>query len=115
MYCSQQDFALLASKTFNDAPRAGDSSRGVLVAPGMDTIDASTIDTDLLGHSYYGDCMPLIEDLRQMIENRKPPGERKLKAWPVAENLNYWSFTEELSPSTSDESATGPARSTLPP
>jgi esterase/lipase superfamily enzyme len=115
MYCSQQDFALIASKTFNDAPRAGDSSRGVLVAPGMDTIDASTIDTDLLGHSYYGDCMPLIEDLRQMIENRKPPGERKLKAWPVAENLNYWSFTEERSPSTSDESSTAPARSTLPP
>lgn len=52
LYCSKNDWALHASRHFNDSPRAGDSSNGPLVAAGIDTIDASDMDTELLGHSY---------------------------------------------------------------
>lgn len=97
LYCSKNDWALLASKTFNDSPRAGDSSQGALVTVGVDTVDASDIDTDLLGHSYYGDCMPILRDVQQLILKDLPPEERRLKPWPVDNDLRYWTLIlEEL-------------------
>jgi esterase/lipase superfamily enzyme len=94
LYCSRNDLALMASRSFNDSLRAGDSSRGALVLESMDTVDASDIDTDLLGHSYYGDCMPLLEDVRKLLEFSSPPAERHLKAWPAEEELIYWTLPE---------------------
>ncbi len=79
LYCSKNDWALHASKHFNDSLRAGDSSLGPLVATGLDTVDASDMDTELLGHSYYGNCLRLLDDLRLLIEQNKPPAERKLE------------------------------------
>lgn len=92
MYCSQNDWALIASKTFNDSPRAGDSRKEVLVVKEVDTIDASGIDTDLLGHSYYGDCLPILNDVRQVVLSHLPPAERKLRPWPVENELMYWTL-----------------------
>jgi esterase/lipase superfamily enzyme len=94
LYCSKNDLALIASKAFNDGPRAGDSSRGALVAREIDTVDASGIDTDLLGHSYYGDCLPLLEDVQKLLTQHLPPAERLLKPWPVDEQLLYWTLPE---------------------
>lgn len=92
MYCSHNDWALHASYAFNDSPRAGDSSRGMIVLDGLDTIDASEIDTDLLGHSYYGDCLPLLHDVELLLEKDLPPQERRLRPWPAVKNLVYWTF-----------------------
>lgn len=92
LYCSKNDLALLASRAFNDGFRAGDSSQGALVAKEIDTIDASDIDTDLLGHSYYGDCIPLLEDVHQLIGLSLPPTKRQLRPWPVDEQLQYWTL-----------------------
>lgn len=92
MYCSRNDLALMASRTFNDAVRAGDSSRGALVVKDIDTIDASDIDTDLLGHSYYGDCLPILRDVRQILGMDLPPVGRKLIPWPVEDQLIYWTL-----------------------
>ncbi len=78
LYCSNTDWALAASNTFNDGWRAGDSSRGILIVPGADTVDASGIDTALLGHSYYGDCLPLLKDVQMLFESNLPPAEREL-------------------------------------
>ena len=56
LYASSNDLALTASRTFNSGDlRAGDTSRGLVVTPGIETIDVSGVDTSLLGHSYYGD------------------------------------------------------------
>jgi esterase/lipase superfamily enzyme len=95
LYCSKNDMALLASNTFNDGPRAGDSSHGVLVAKELDTIDASGIDTALLGHSYYGDCLPILNDVRKMVSKNLSPKERNLLAWPVEHELTYWTLIEQ--------------------
>jgi esterase/lipase superfamily enzyme len=94
MYCSKNDLALMASNTFNDAPRAGDSRGGALVVKEVDTIDASGIDTDLLGHSYYGDCLPILEDVRQLVLSHLAPSDRKLRPWPVENELMYWTLPE---------------------
>jgi esterase/lipase superfamily enzyme len=96
MYCSKNDMALIASNTFNDGPRAGDSSKGVLVTKELDTVDASGIDTALLGHSYYGDCLPILNDVRKLVSLDLPPKERNLLAWPVENELSYWTLIEQL-------------------
>jgi len=92
LYCSRNDWALQASYAFNDSPRAGDSSRGIFVSTGLDTVDASEIDTDLLGHSYYGDCLPLLRDVQLVLDQNLPPNQRNLRPWFVMEKLAYWTF-----------------------
>ena len=95
LYCSRVDWALTLSYAFNDSPRAGDSSQGILVFKELDTVDASDIDTDLLGHSYYGDCLPVIRDVGLLLEKNPPPPERDLKPAILAEGEPpYWQFPE---------------------
>jgi esterase/lipase superfamily enzyme len=94
LYCSQNDWALHASKHFNDSLRAGDSSNGPLTAAGLDTIDASEMDTELLGHSYYGNSLRLLDDLRLLIEQNRPPAERKLEKLLGVAGIPYWIFVD---------------------
>jgi esterase/lipase superfamily enzyme len=92
LYCSKNDWALHASKHFNDSLRAGDSSMGPLVMAGLDTVDASEMDTELLGHSYYGNCLRLLDDLRLLIEHNRPPAERELEPLFEVPDIPYWKF-----------------------
>ena len=62
----------------------------------LDTVDASGIDTALLGHSYYGDCLPILNDVRKLVSLDLPPKERNLLAWPVENELSYWTLIEQL-------------------
>ena len=57
LYASSRDVALLASKFVHGYPRAGEAGEALLVVDGVDTIDASLVDTSLVGlrHSYFGD------------------------------------------------------------
>jgi esterase/lipase superfamily enzyme len=91
VYCSRNDLALHASYAFNDSVRLGDSSRGIFVLEGLDTIDASDIDTDLLGHSYFGDCNTLLADVGLLFDKNLAPLERKLSS-QFSEKLSYWTF-----------------------
>jgi esterase/lipase superfamily enzyme len=96
LYCSRNDFALLLSRNFNDSTRAGDSSQGALVLQDVDTVDASGIDTDLLGHSYYGDCLPLLDDVTKILRSALPPQQRQLLPWPVDDQLLYWTLPVDV-------------------
>jgi hypothetical protein len=60
----------------------------------LDTIDATGIDTDLLGHSYYGDCLPILRDVEQLVTLDLPPPKRRLHPWPVANELMYWTLPD---------------------
>ncbi len=95
MYCSRNDFALQISYQVNHARRIGDTSDGVFVMKGVDTIDASEMPTDLLGHSYYGDCVPLAADIALLMKRNASPNseERHLQPRPWQE-LFYWVFGE---------------------
>ena len=78
LYASSSDAALLASKKVHGYQRAGDSAPTIIVVPGIDTIDASGIDTDLLGHSYFAQMGVVMEDIRQLLMAGKLPPERSL-------------------------------------
>lgn len=73
LYESSNDRAIHASKRLHGNPRAGEP---LLVLPGLDTIDASAIDTDFLGHSYFSDNWPLLSDLHALISRDEAPGSR---------------------------------------
>ena len=73
LYESSKDLALLASKKLHGNPRAGEP---LLILPGLDTIDASAIDTDFLGHSYFSDTWPLLSDIHSILFEDQPPERR---------------------------------------
>jgi len=95
LYASSNDEALILSKQVHGYPRAGDSGQGLVVVPGIDTIDVSTVDTSLLGHSYYGDNRSVIADMVDLLREAKPPDQRRfLRPQPLGE-LFYWIFNPE--------------------
>ena len=94
LYASSGDYALLASKTFAGYQRAGDTADGVTIVPGMDTIDASTIRTDFVGHGYYGDSDTVLRDLRDLILDGKSPDERSRLALVETDSGRYWKFKD---------------------
>ncbi|MCA9083900.1 MAG: alpha/beta fold hydrolase [Planctomycetaceae bacterium] len=93
LYCSSNDWALYASYHFNDSRRAGDSrDEHLITSDGLDTVDASHMDTELLGHSYYGSCLPLIRDVGKILASNLSPPERDLEPRQIDRPVPYWTF-----------------------
>jgi esterase/lipase superfamily enzyme len=92
LYASSKDLALEQSQRFHGAPRAGDSERGILVTQGIDAIDATGVDTSLLGHSYYGDKRSLLSDLFNLFRERKGPDDRFGLLRRQVKGGQYWEF-----------------------
>ena len=67
LYASSRDRALLASKKWGAYSRAGDAGNAFLIAPGIETIDASLVDSGVLGHSYFADNRLVVSDLFYLI------------------------------------------------
>ena len=89
LYASSKDNALIASKRVHGYPRAGDSGINLAVARGLETVDASALDTSLLGHSYYGESS-VIGDMYRLTQLGKRASVRDgLKAVPTP-NGTYW-------------------------
>ena len=63
LYASAGDEALKFSTSMHGNPRAGDSRGGILVVPGMDSIDATGVDVSFLGHSYIGSEKSVLTDV----------------------------------------------------
>jgi esterase/lipase superfamily enzyme len=93
LYASSTDEALRVSKALGGGyPRAGDTSTGIVVIPEIDSIDASRIDTGLIGHGYYGDNLSILSDMYGLIGTGSPPSERfRLEAVTVPAGT-YWRF-----------------------
>ncbi|HEX2093441.1 MAG TPA: alpha/beta hydrolase [Longimicrobiaceae bacterium] len=89
LYASSNDRALRASRVVHGAPRAGESGPRLVVVRGVDTIDASFVDTDLLGHSYFAQTAELIDDLFKLILHGQDPDSRRLDSRRRGE-LKYW-------------------------
>jgi esterase/lipase superfamily enzyme len=73
LYESSKDKALIASRKVHRNPRAGEP---FLIVPGIDSIDASSIDTDFLGHSYFSEDYALLSDIHSMLFNDEPAETR---------------------------------------
>jgi esterase/lipase superfamily enzyme len=73
------------------SPRAGQSADFVRRARGIDVVDASRVDTDLLGHSYFAQNRVLIDDIFYIVRHRHPPEQRNLRRAPQ-DSFPAWRF-----------------------
>jgi esterase/lipase superfamily enzyme len=92
LYASSNDKALKASKGFNGNPRSGEAGATLVLAAGLETIDASGIDTDFLGHSYFAETRPLLTDLSLLLNNHLSADQRPLLAVREAHGMRYWAL-----------------------
>jgi esterase/lipase superfamily enzyme len=73
LYFSAFDKALMLSKKFHGGySRAGEV---VVIVSGLDTIDASAVNTSFAGHSHFAESRSVIEDIYWLLRNQ-PVGER---------------------------------------
>ncbi|MGD9720190.1 MAG: alpha/beta hydrolase [Pirellulales bacterium] len=100
LYASSRDRALLMSRFFHNYQRLGETEPELLVAMGIDTIDASLVDTSLLGHSYIGDVQSIVSDLRELVVSGKRPVERLGLELLEHNALKYWLIKPALQSAT---------------
>jgi hypothetical protein len=73
---------LIASKSLHGEQRIGDAFPPMVV-PGVETVDASAIDTSFMGHSYYGSNRRALSDLFALVKENRAASERPwLRAEP---------------------------------
>jgi esterase/lipase superfamily enzyme len=92
MYASSNDVALYASETLAEFPRAGDTRDGVVVVNGIDTIDASAVDTSLVGHSYFAESASVLADIDDIFRRHAAPDQRLHLRAVDAQAGRYWIF-----------------------
>jgi len=88
LYASENDLALRSSAVLHGAPRAGLAGKAIVSAAGIDTIDMSDIDADLLGHGYFAANEGAIFDLFRLLWRGDPPERR----CGMQSNDEFWSF-----------------------
>lgn len=93
VYASSYDVALFCSKVFHSYQRLGEAPPTTLAA-GIDTIDASAIKKDVLGHSYFGDSTTVIRDMFLLINRGLDPQARYLQRTALG-SLSYWVVPKE--------------------
>ncbi len=87
-YVASNDEALKLSKRVNKGARAGDSGSGVVLVPGVQTIDVSAVNSGLLGHSGFAESKRVLGDIAAQLGGSSPE-QRRLK--PVQRKaLGYW-------------------------
>jgi esterase/lipase superfamily enzyme/tetratricopeptide (TPR) repeat protein len=94
LYASSKDVALSASKVWHTYPRAGEAGPNIVVIPEVETIDASAVKTDLLGHSYYANNTSILSDIFYLIHSGTPPSDRfgLIPVYYSQANCYYWRF-----------------------
>jgi len=90
LYASSNGWALAGSKKLKGAPRIGDSGSGLCVMPGIETVDASAIDTSLLGHSYYGSSRSILSDIFALMTSGSRAENRFGLAASMTKEGRYW-------------------------
>ena len=92
IYSSSRDLTLKASNKYQNYPRVGDSGSNLVVFDGIETIDATNVDTGLARHTQLAENSSLTADLYRLIREGKSPAERSgLKAVNAVAG-RYWRF-----------------------
>jgi esterase/lipase superfamily enzyme len=94
LYASSRDVALKVSRAVHGYPRAGEAGTSLMIVDGVDTVDASKVDTSLIGlhHSYFGSKRSILSDMFDLIAHRLEPDKRfELQAAGDA-GQKYWSY-----------------------
>lgn len=90
LYASSDDEALRASRSISNVWRLGLGGDSLTVVRGMDTIDATRVRGDALGHTMFGN-EAFLSDLATLLAEGKAPAERRLLAASRG-GLTYWRF-----------------------
>ncbi|MEA3247323.1 MAG: alpha/beta hydrolase [Gemmatimonadota bacterium] len=90
LYASSDDDALRASRAVNGVWRLGLGGDSLTVLDGMDTIDASRVRADALGHTLFGNP-GFLADLALLLGDGRPPLERRLLQVRRGD-LTFWRF-----------------------
>lgn len=93
LYASDHDVALRLSKVLHQGPRAGDAGGTPVITQGVDTVDASDVDTSLfgLGHSYYADRRSILSDIFTLLTYGTPPPRFELTE-RASTHGPYWCY-----------------------
>lgn len=94
LYASSKDKALIVSKKLSDFQRIGEGGKSLIVLKGIDSIDASKVDTNLLGHGYFSEASSVIVDIYYTLQGIEPKN-RHLDPYKINfnnEDLLYWAF-----------------------
>jgi esterase/lipase superfamily enzyme len=79
LYASTNDRAIQASdRLVHHAPRVGSGPPTIISLQGIDYIDASAVDTDLIGHGYYAENKVLIDDIFLILRHEFGATDRNL-------------------------------------
>lgn len=73
LYASASDHPLQLAGSYRRYPRAGDIGSRVVLVKGMDTIDATGLDTQFLGHSYFADNRSVLSDVYYLLRGERLP------------------------------------------
>jgi esterase/lipase superfamily enzyme len=92
LYASANDEALTLSKKVHGYPRAGDAGEGLVVVAGVDTVDASRVETSLTGHSYFGDNRTVLDDIFRLVRLGMPVDRRPALQARDLKGERYWEF-----------------------
>ncbi|MCC7641902.1 MULTISPECIES: alpha/beta hydrolase [unclassified Janthinobacterium] len=91
LYASSQDLALAASKAVHGYARAGDSGAGMLIVAGVETIDATGVDTSFMKHTYFAEKRSALSDMFYLIRNHARADQRFLDPVDTVAG-RYWTF-----------------------
>ena len=91
LYASSQDKALMLSQTVHRYARAGQSGLDLVLAQTIDTVDATAVDTSLLGHSYHAENRSVLSDLFTLIRHGHTPKDRGLREFNRY-GMPYWAL-----------------------
>ena len=95
VYASAKDLAMVASKDFGGYPRLGDARNGIVIVRGVESIDATGVDTNLfwgIGHSYVADSPQMLHDLHDLVVARLRAAQRGDLEEVPTERGAYWRF-----------------------
>ena len=93
LYINDGDLALELSQVLHFGPRAGEKDDFPLVVDEVDTVDATPIESSLLGHSFYQRDTTVISDIVSLItQNLAPP---RVSLTEIPGSKRYWEFTKK--------------------
>jgi esterase/lipase superfamily enzyme len=92
LYVCSRDLALLGSGDVHQDPRAG-YTPPVMVTAGIDTVDASNVCLDRIGHGYFAEAHHVLHDLSLLLQFNRQPRERKfIDERKTDDGSVYWSL-----------------------
>lgn len=92
LYASSRDRALALSSFLQDCDRAG-FTPPVTVVDGIDTVEVSGLDLDVLGHGYYASAEPVLYDMLQLLQSGAEPAKRpRLRSVKTPQKRVYWTI-----------------------